>query len=212
MRVRQPALAKLRTPSISCSTLLGTIQIPQIEKASPIAELSTEAIGGEMVEGIVKECCDGVFGGSTHGSTSIYASRGSQDVCGSTTPLGKGTAARPRCIPQAVARTIGIEPYPRHPTVASVDHARETSLSLHPSPKGRFVAPMNPLAGLGAFPLHRHRTMDKRFGRLSTTRGNLQAPRDPMANPTRIGCRHLLVAGPRRGASAAPRPAPCFRA
>jgi len=66
-------------------------------------------------------------------------------------------------------------PFHRHPGRASklpgtpwspvlpVNHAREISLSLHPSPKRRFVAPWHPRAGLGAFPLHRHRTMEKRL-------------------------------------------------
>jgi hypothetical protein len=47
-------------------------------------------------------------------------------------------------------------------TALPVDHAREISLSPHPSTEGRFAAPWHPRAGLGAFPLHLHRTMDER--------------------------------------------------
>lgn len=53
--------------------------------------------------------------------------------------LGKGAAARPRCIPPAIALT-------GHRT--------------HPEPAERITVPS--LAGLGEVPLHLHRTMDHR--------------------------------------------------
>ncbi|MEA2950933.1 MAG: hypothetical protein QOJ96_453 [Alphaproteobacteria bacterium] len=47
-------------------------------------------------------------------------------------------------------------------SVLPQNHAREISFSLHPSTEVRFAAPRDPRAGLGAFLLHRHRTMDER--------------------------------------------------
>lgn len=51
-----------------------------------------------------------------------------QDVCGSTAHLGKGTAARPRCIPPANGTIQGIEPH-----IAPRDRIVGQSLAREPS-------------------------------------------------------------------------------
>lgn len=72
--------------------------------------------------------------------------------------LGKGTRWRvPVASPRPMTR-IGIEPYD-----ASIDRIAGQSL-----------------VGLGAFPLHQHRTMEDRNGRSSATQtGASKLPRDP---------------------------------
>ena len=71
---------------------------------------------------------------------------------------------------------------PRRSTVSPVDHSRGRLRSpcTHRH-KGRIAAPMDPLAGLGAFPLHQHRTIEERPGRSIAAGRSLQAPRTPMA-------------------------------
>lgn len=49
-----------------------------------------------------------------------------------------------------------------------LDHAQGDVGSPAPSTQGRIAAPVDLLAGLGAFPLHRHRTRDQRGGRSIT--------------------------------------------
>jgi len=47
--------------------------------------------------------------------------------------------------------------------VSPLNHAqRDFALPCTPSTEGRFAAPRDPRAGLGAFPLHLHRTMDEK--------------------------------------------------
>jgi hypothetical protein len=69
---------------------------------------------------------------------------------------------------------------PRGPTVSilSLNHAREISLSLHPSTGGRFAAPRHPRAGLGDFPLHLPPNHE-RTSAVQSRSGAFQAPRDP---------------------------------
>lgn len=61
---------------------------------------------------------------------------------------------------------------------------------------GGYRAALDPLAGPGAFPLHRPRTMKERppFHRAWAS---LRAPQGPMANHPPVGCRQRLAAGPR---------------
>jgi len=64
-----------------------------------------------------------------------------QDVCGSTTHLGKGTRCAPPLHPPGRWLPQGIEPIPSQKTVSPVNHSRETSLSLHPSTWRAFLPP-----------------------------------------------------------------------